>query len=600
VPEPDAYVSSPDSAVETPDSSTPVLPDAAVVEPDAAVVEPDAAVVEPDAAVVEPDAGVYVPEDSGVTPSPDAGPAADMEIIESDGPCNCPDGFKEEKRPMELLGSGCQMGGPTSGAWGGLLIIGLLGSALFLLRRSKALFGMLLVAGLLSASTAQAEPNLPASHLQPSVGSGDYYQTVSPSTLGHGKISLGAFYNYEHRPLQILWEDTGDRVTSVVRYRHNLDLLFAIGLGSRLEFGLGIPFVLGQGTRGLQYLNGPNGDAFDGGIGDLRVSAKLKALEGGPFALGLGASLVTPTASDANAFGQGGFSGSLALLMELSTRYFSVAANAGASLSGTDELQFEDQNVVSGSSFFGSLALKVPVWRDRLDLIGDAFMSMNLKEQDKEEIPFEILGGLRAHLGHGVTFDAGAGPGMTKGVGTPAFRVFAGFSWSPQPEKVKVKVIEKGCEECDKPVITRKVNIVIVKTKISVKLPELFPVFFATDEDQPLPQSIPVLEKNLKILKEHEGITKVVISGNCDWRASDEYNLDLGMRRATNIKKWFVDRGIDEKRLVVVSYGESKPKASNKTKAGMSQNRRVDMDIAEPKNGAMLKAFRQVRIIKAK
>ena len=45
--------------------------------------------------------------------------------------------------------------------------------------------------------------------------------------------------------------------------------------------------------------------------------------------------------------------------------------------------------------------------------------------------PLELMVDARIRLPKGFDIIAGAGPGLTAGVGTPAFRVFAGFSWAP-------------------------------------------------------------------------------------------------------------------------------------------------------------------------
>jgi outer membrane protein OmpA-like peptidoglycan-associated protein len=49
--------------------------------------------------------------------------------------------------------------------------------------------------------------------------------------------------------------------------------------------------------------------------------------------------------------------------------------------------------------------------------------------------PLELMIDARIRLPRGFDIIAGAGPGLTAGVGTPAFRVFAGFSWAPPRDK---------------------------------------------------------------------------------------------------------------------------------------------------------------------
>ena len=66
-----------------------------------------------------------------------------------------------------------------------------------------------------------------------------------------------------------------------------------------------------------------------------------------------------------------------------------------------------------------------------------------------------------------------------------------------------------------------------------------------------------------------------IIVGHTDSRASDEYNLDLSLRRANSVASVAASTGA---RIADVrGYGERMPKAPNSTAAGMQQNRRVEI-----------------------
>jgi peptidoglycan-associated lipoprotein len=72
---------------------------------------------------------------------------------------------------------------------------------------------------------------------------------------------------------------------------------------------------------------------------------------------------------------------------------------------------------------------------------------------------------------------------------------------------------------------------------------------------------------------------KVKLEGNCDEWGSDEYNFALGLRRADSVKKALVAEGIDPSRISMVSYGESNPVCTEKTKECWAKNRRVDFKV---------------------
>lgn len=69
---------------------------------------------------------------------------------------------------------------------------------------------------------------------------------------------------------------------------------------------------------------------------------------------------------------------------------------------------------------------------------------------------------------------------------------------------------------------------------------------------------------------------KLTIEGHTDQRGSNEYNLSLGERRASAVKRMLIDLGIDSKRLTTVSFGEEKPLVQGEDEAAMSKNRRAN------------------------
>jgi len=70
-----------------------------------------------------------------------------------------------------------------------------------------------------------------------------------------------------------------------------------------------------------------------------------------------------------------------------------------------------------------------------------------------------------------------------------------------------------------------------------------------------------------------------IVVGHTDSVGTDAYNLDLGMRRANAVKKYLVSQGLEAARVYTDSKGEREPVASNKTKQGRSENRRVVVEV---------------------
>ncbi len=90
--------------------------------------------------------------------------------------------------------------------------------------------------------------------------------------------------------------------------------------------------------------------------------------------------------------------------------------------------------------------------------------------------------------------------------------------------------------------------------------------------------SISTLDKLMKISKECPN-GKIVIAGYTDSTGSAKSNRKISLKRANAIKRYFIEAGISNKRLVSVGYGEIKPIATNSTAKGREKNRRIEIHI---------------------
>jgi len=107
----------------------------------------------------------------------------------------------------------------------------------------------------------------------------------------------------------------------------------------------------------------------------------------------------------------------------------------------------------------------------------------------------------------------------------------------------------------------------------------LFGVNFEVDKDIIRPESIPILEENAKLFFEFPRM-EVEIRGHTDSDASDEHNLDLSLRRAKSVRRFLISKGVEEGRLTVQGFGESRPIVSNATAFGKARNRRIEFYIS--------------------
>ena len=84
------------------------------------------------------------------------------------------------------------------------------------------------------------------------------------------------------------------------------------------------------------------------------------------------------------------------------------------------------------------------------------------------------------------------------------------------------------------------------------------------------------LDKLVQELKANPNGAFIEIEGHTDSTGTKEGNYKLGLERAEAVKRYLYEQHqVPLHKISVISYGEEKPIAPNKTKAGRAQNRRV-------------------------
>jgi peptidoglycan-associated lipoprotein len=106
-------------------------------------------------------------------------------------------------------------------------------------------------------------------------------------------------------------------------------------------------------------------------------------------------------------------------------------------------------------------------------------------------------------------------------------------------------------------------------------IPELKTVSFAYDSDRLDDDARGVLRANADWLKTHSDV-KVQVSGNCDQRGTEAYNLALGQKRAESVRSYYSALGVDKSRIATISYGKERPLCAEMAEACWSRNRRAD------------------------
>jgi OOP family OmpA-OmpF porin len=104
-------------------------------------------------------------------------------------------------------------------------------------------------------------------------------------------------------------------------------------------------------------------------------------------------------------------------------------------------------------------------------------------------------------------------------------------------------------------------------------------VLFKFDKSTLTAEAQRTLDAIARDLAGRSGVRRVAISGHTDSIGSDAYNQKLSERRAKSVASYLKAKGVEGGKLASKGYGESQPVASNKTKEGRAENRRVEITV---------------------
>lgn len=105
-----------------------------------------------------------------------------------------------------------------------------------------------------------------------------------------------------------------------------------------------------------------------------------------------------------------------------------------------------------------------------------------------------------------------------------------------------------------------------------------FNVLFDFDKHNIKTEYLDELSPFVEFLKNYPNVT-VEIQGHTDSDGDDKHNFILSENRAKSIKKYLVNKGIQNNRISAVGYGENSPKYPNDTDENKQLNRRIEARI---------------------
>lgn len=305
-----------------------------------------------------------------------------------------------------------------------------------------ATFAVLTIA---SSASAQTAGGFAIDRFQPSERGSDWFATDSLDLRGRGRAALGIVGDWGHRPL-VIYDASGNAVSAPISSQLYLHLGGSVVAADRLRLAFNLP-VLAVNTGDAGRVGGVlYSDGTGAAIGDLRLSADVRLLGeyGDAFTTAVGLQVHLPTGSrDAYAS-----DGKVRLVP-----HWLVAGDIGsftyAALIGING-RFLGDNFAGtpfGSEFVFAASAGVRVLDKRV-VVGPEFWTSTVISDSgngffkQATTPAELIVGAHARPGD-VQFGAGFGPGVTRGLGTPDWRLLASVAWVPEPQKPIVPVTDR-------------------------------------------------------------------------------------------------------------------------------------------------------------
>jgi peptidoglycan-associated lipoprotein len=109
-------------------------------------------------------------------------------------------------------------------------------------------------------------------------------------------------------------------------------------------------------------------------------------------------------------------------------------------------------------------------------------------------------------------------------------------------------------------------------------------IYFDYDQDLLRDDAAAALDAKAAVLLANPAVS-LTLTGHTDERGTAEYNLALGQRRAAQVKRYLVARGVADARLSTQSLGDSQPAVMGTDDSAFQMNRRAEFEI---QNGGAL------------
>src|SRR3989338_8789615 len=164
-------------------------------------------------------------------------------------------------------------------------------------------------------------------------------------------------------------------------------------------------------------------------------------------------------------------------------------------------------------------------------------------------------------------------PGQASPWGNRGYVYFYKIIYDYQAPDEEEEIVEPPKQEEEKQP-EMKPSLLVKKIIKNVK------IYFDYNKADLRDDHISILNNAVKTLQRNPE-ADILITGNCDVRGSDEYNLKLGKKRGVTVKQFILDKGILEERIKIISRGKLDAVAPISDLVGMQKDRNAQFMIAE-------------------
>jgi OOP family OmpA-OmpF porin len=299
----------------------------------------------------------------------------------------------------------------------------------------RLMAGSILSAVLAAGTAVRAQDGYTLGRFQPAPAGDRFFGVQGGDPGGHLLPRVMVLGDYAYKPLVLYRGSDDQEVGTVVSNHLILHLSAGIVFGDRLWISANMPLALVTSGKdqsaGDITFSGPSGFA----AGDLRMGLRLRLIgENQSIAsLSLAGYVYIPTGNKDKLASDGEFHGMPALVLSGENESIAYAVNAGVDLRKKSTLLAT--TIGSQMTFGAALGFLLS---DRTIQIGpEIYGSTAINGEDsfsRATTNLEAILGFRARLSDFV-LGAGAGPGISHGIGTPTLRVLASIAYVPMPDK---------------------------------------------------------------------------------------------------------------------------------------------------------------------